>query len=327
MHEKCCICGNVVEINKNVSGNTCFYACPICGRYEISTLSINSLNKNRLGPYLTYHKFEAEDDKERRFNSNVKDDEVSVGEENIEAVSVYFDEDVVDAWYPRALNQKIDLALLYLNGKTNHIGQIISMTRLELESVFFIDRYENEKKTFRDEESRKKELDYFKEILVDKKYISVIGEQSDSEVGIQIKPDGYNRIDDLLKYSANGKTVLVAMKFGNETQKLREAIRKGISDAGYNATFIDEVEHNNLITPELLHYIRSSKFVVVDLTHQNNGAYFEEGYALGLGKPVIQLCQKGTTLHFDIAQKNTIIWDTEEDIPDRLKNRIHATIE
>ena len=46
--------------------------------------------------------------------------------------------------------------------------------------------------------------------------------------------------------------------------------------------------------------------MVVDLTHQNNGAYFEEGYAMGLGKPVIQLCQKDTKLHFDIAQKNTI---------------------
>ena len=60
--------------------------------------------------------------------------------------------------------------------------------------------------------------------------------------------------------------------------------------------------------------------MVVDLTHQNNGAYFEEGYAMGLGKPVIQLCRKDTKLHFDIAQKNTIIWDSEADIPLRLAN-------
>lgn len=40
---------------------------------------------------------------------------------------------------------------------------------------------------------------------------------------------------------------------------------------------------------------------------------------MGLGKPVIQLCQSGEKLHFDIAQKNTIIWETEEDIPLRLK--------
>ena len=80
-------------------------------------------------------------------------------------------------------------------------------------------------------------------------------------------------------------------------------IRQGIKSAGYVAIFIDEVEHNDFITPELLKYIRDSKFVVVDLSHQNNGAYFEEGYAMGLGKPVIQLCKKDVRLHFDIAQK------------------------
>lgn len=48
---------------------------------------------------------------------------------------------------------------------------------------------------------------------------------------------------------------------------------------------------------------------------------------MGLGKPVIQLCQSEAKLHFDIAQKNTIIWVTEADIPLRLKNRIMATID
>ena len=117
------------------------------------------------------------------------------------------------------------------------------------------------------------------------------------------------------------------MSFGEGTEKLRESIREGISKAGYLATFIDEVEHNEFITPELLSYIRRSRFVVVDLTHQNNGAYFEEGYAMGLGKTVIQLCKKGVKLHFDIAQKNTIMWEVETDIPDKLFNRIKATIE
>ena len=117
------------------------------------------------------------------------------------------------------------------------------------------------------------------------------------------------------------------MKFGDDTIPLREAIRKGITNAGYVAVFIDEVQHNDFITPELLKHIRDSKFVVVDLTHQNNGAYFEEGYAMGLGKPVIQLCKQDTKLHFDIAQKNTIMWHSEGDIPDKLCNRIKATID
>ena len=56
-----------------------------------------------------------------------------------------------------------------------------------------------------------------------------------------------------------------------DTKVLREAIRKGIKNGGYHAVLIDEVEHNEFITPELLKYIKDSKFVVVDLTHQNNG--------------------------------------------------------
>lgn len=149
---------------------------------------------------------------------------------------------------------------------------------------------------------------------------------NDSEYSITLMPPAYARIDEIQRNTANGRNVLVAMSFKN-TEKLREAIREGIHSAGYIAVFIDEVHHNELITPELLKHIRDSKFVVVDLTHQNNGAYFEEGYAMGLGKPVIQLCKRGVQLHFDIAQKNTIMWETEDNIPKRLRDRIIATIE
>lgn len=135
------------------------------------------------------------------------------------------------------------------------------------------------------------------------------------------------RLDDIRIELNSQKDVLVAMKFGDDTLKLRNSIRKGIQTAGYHPIFIDEVEHNDFITPELLKYIKNSKFIVVDLTHQNNGAYFEEGYAMGLGKPVIQLCKKDVKLHFDIAQKNTIFWTTEDEITDRLPKRILATIE
>ena len=117
------------------------------------------------------------------------------------------------------------------------------------------------------------------------------------------------------------------MQFRGDTQKLREAIREGIETAGYHAIFIDEVQHNDFITPELLKHIKECKFLVADLTHLNNGAYFEEGYAMGLGKQVIQLCKDGVELHFDIAQKNTIMWNDESDIPNRLANRIKATID
>lgn len=180
----------------------------------------------------------------------------------------------------------------------------------------------------RDEGECEDEAKYMLDYLSDNQLIRYNDGPSEEDCyDIVLAPKGYSRVDELLKNSSNGRKALVAMQFGDETIPLREAIRKGIEDAGYLAVFIDEVEHNEFITPELLKHIRDSRFVVVDLTHQNKGAYFEEGYAMGLGKPVIQLCKKETQLHFDIAQKNTIIWMSEDDIPERLTNRIKATID
>ncbi len=233
----------------------------------------------------------------------------------------------------KTFSERVDNILLYINENTPHIGQEISWSISEALGVLFIDRYEIGKvkhgqHTLRDEDDWEHDIKYMLDYLQECSYIKYVdGPSEDETFIISLAPNGYRRVDELQKYSSRGRNVLVAMKFGNDTKMLREAIRAGVKDAEYNAVFIDEVQHNGFITPELLKYIRDSKFLVVDLTHQNNGAYFEEGYAMGLGKPVIQLCRQGTTLHFDIAQKNTIMWATEEDIPEKLRNRIKATID
>ncbi len=100
------------------------------------------------------------------------------------------------------------------------------------------------------------------------------------------------------------------------------------------ALVIDEKEHNNQIVPEILYEISRSKFVVVDITVPNYGAYYEAGYAQALGKEVIVCCKdssfrsksKKKKPHFDIDQKSMIVWKDEEELIDRLKRRIEATV-
>ena len=76
--------------------------------------------------------------------------------------------------------------------------------------------------------------------------------------------------------------------------------------------------------------------MIADLSDKNNGVYFEEGYAVGLNKEVIQICRKRKNdgnltdkdklpLHFDVAQKNTILFEDESEISEKIKNRILAT--
>ncbi len=56
--------------------------------------------------------------------------------------------------------------------------------------------------------------------------------------------------------------------------------------------------------------------------------YYEAGYAAAKGKPIILSCRKNEQkeVHFDVAQINTIFWEDEIDLQERLEKRICATV-
>lgn len=123
--------------------------------------------------------------------------------------------------------------------------------------------------------------------------------------------------------------MFVAMKFG---EKLRAAyelgIKPAIEEAGYNAIRIDEVEHADLIDDRMIAEIRECRFLVADLTKQNQGVYYESGFARGLGKLVILTCQKADAknVHFDSEHYNQIRWENYSDLKEKLKARILAMV-
>lgn len=339
----CWVCGKYDVLKQANSDLTeIFYECPICGRYQLSMENdiYKQINKDQLAAYLYYNAFKNKKGSiiERRYHTTKPKEQCDKYVEEYENGNhiigrpVYMDEHIVGNWYPERFSDRIDMVLLKLFSLSDYMGADIKLDIQSLFSCTFVKRY--------DREQMREERELINQALYMMKYLQKV-EFIEGDVGthggmnakdayfgpIKLAPKGYERIDELQKKGITGNNVLVAMKFGDETRKLREGIRQGITDAGYHAVFIDEVEHNELITPELMSHIRNSRFVVVDLTHNNCGAYFEEGYAIGLGKTVIQMCKSGTQMHFDIAQKNTIIWENESDIPLRLCNRIKATID
>ena len=334
--KNCPICQSQCDAQQNYDKMTVFYECPTCGRYELSSRYCNeAMNDNHIASYLFYHRFMIDSTSDYRYHTTMSREQIVRYKEEREkegtTVSpVHMSKEIIENWYPKLFSDRIDTILLQISALTEHVGKSISLSREEEFSLLFVDRMEskNYKEQRRDGIELQIEASYMLNYLSDCQYIKYdFPLDGNGGVIITLQPKGYSRVDELQKNKSTGKNALVAMKFGDDTIPLREAIREGASKAGYNAVFIDEVQHNDFITPELLKYIRDSKFVIADLTHQNNGAYFEEGYAMGLGKPVIQLCKEGTKLHFDIAQKNTIMWKNEEEIPQRLSDRIKATIE
>ena len=337
--QECPICKSAASVQLDYNRDVSFFTCPVCGRFEFGVEDLGFFDENHLPSYLFYNAFTNRlRQVERRYHTSLskeKCDEYKNGYEQGDishGLPVHMDGEIVETWYPKSFTERVDKVLLYISAHTGHMGQQIYLSYLGMLSLLFVDRKETDaftgKTDWRSDDECKEEAKYLLDYLQESGLITYgFGTAEDKALFLKLSPKGYARVDDIQKATSYGRSALVAMKFGDDTIPLREAIRKGVSGAGYVAIFIDEIQHNDFITPELLKHIRDSKFVIADLTHQNNGAYFEEGYAMGLGKPVIQLCKKGVQLHFDIAQKNTIMWETEDDIPLRLTNRIKATID
>lgn len=146
-----------------------------------------------------------------------------------------------------------------------------------------------------------------------------------------ISAKGWEKISEMESDKRTLNQGFIAMSFSAEAEIISNTFKKAISRCGYVPQRIDEKEHNNQIVPEILFEISRSKFIVVDITYANYGAYYEAGYAEALNKEVIVCCSSKefngeNKPHFDIAQKSMIVWNDEKDLEERLYRRIEATV-
>jgi nucleoside 2-deoxyribosyltransferase len=175
------------------------------------------------------------------------------------------------------------------------------------------------------------ELEFIFNSLKEKKYLS----GGNSSVGssnlyyeswnINITADGFIEIEKQIK-KVNSYQVFIAMSFDQKMEKSKMKIKQAIIDSGLDPVVINEVEHINYIPIEIQDKISECGLMVVDLTTQNNGAYFEAGFAMGLKIPVIWCWNKNDDKkpHFDIQQYNNIMYQDEEELYTRLKKRLIA---
>lgn len=120
-----------------------------------------------------------------------------------------------------------------------------------------------------------------------------------------------------------GRDGFIAMQFGDE--RLDQFVSTHIqgtvaSILGVNINRVDspDVSRAGVIDNIMREAIANSAFILVELSHGNKGAYWEAGYAEGLGKPVIYLCEKAVwdnlaqRPHFDVNHCMTVMWSEEQ---------------
>lgn len=145
----------------------------------------------------------------------------------------------------------------------------------------------------------------------------------------KILPRGWSHLAKMRELNPESSLCFVAMSFSPEMRRYYdEGFATAIKAAGYKPHRVDDVEHVGKIDDRIIADIKKSRFVVADFSEHKGGVYFEAGFAMGLGLPVVWTCKKDhlNDLHFDIRQYNCIDWEDTEDLIKRLQNRIEAAI-
>jgi len=113
------------------------------------------------------------------------------------------------------------------------------------------------------------------------------------------------------KVSAHKPSVFTVMQFSDQYDELyNEVIKPTSEDFNLECIRADDMYTNGLIIEDISRSIREAYIVIADVTPDNPNVYYEVGYAHGIGKPVILLCdRKREKLPFDVSGMRTIFYD------------------
>jgi nucleoside 2-deoxyribosyltransferase len=230
--------------------------------------------------------------------------------------------EMIEAWFPKSINDINRRVINYFLARQTHYGQEYEWTNNDINLLLFIDP-----ELSAGEQNRA--YNFITNQLF-KKGLLVATRKADNRIWFALSEEAMDLFQESEETSDSSNLAFIAIKFAGNEERI-QAIQKAIVEAGYEPRIMNEYETNNWIMPEIFHQIKISKFVVVDLSVRCDGAYYEAGYAYALGKEVIHIYDKreeeNNPLHFDVAQKSTVIYNNYEELVEKLVNRIRATVD
>ena len=291
----CPICHLNAQIERRGGVDTFEMECKRCGRYAITkslmyVMEKLSGEKQQLRPYLSAYT--------RQTN-------------NRGIVGVLTSEnweDLAAAHTTTSVSQKIIKLLELVGARSSYPGKRVSVNA-EIEYPLM-------------DAGSGAELTYVLNHLID------LGHLSRDGPSFYLTVKGWERLELPTGGGIPGRC-FVAMSFDPSLNDAYElGIRVAVIECKFQPIRIDLEHHNEKICDRILAEIRRSQFVVADFTLQRAGVYFEAGFAMALGRPVIWTCHKDDIqkTHFDTRQYNHIVWATPDDLKAKLAERIQATI-
>lgn len=307
MITRCLICN---EEGINTTGvphdDSTVYDCPICGRYAFT---------------IEAHQMLIPQVEDNAYKRAVLSHYVWRSQSSGQVVKIYSDvlERVISNKLPNAAEQANNF-ILWLGNNSDAPGSIVERSIRSLEPI--IGALGKDGVTF---------------VLISLENKGLIGTASsfDDSVELSLRFDGWKYFEELHCGHLDSQKAFMAMEYGHITinKAYLECFKPAVHQAGFELVRLDEKPKAGLIDDRLRVEIMTSTFIVVDLTYDNNGAYWEAGYADGLDKPVIYTCKKSyfkkkSGTHFDTNHHQTVLWENDNysDAMEELKSIIRATL-
>jgi nucleoside 2-deoxyribosyltransferase len=283
--------------------------CPICGKFRLSSMSNHYLNhfSNEERERIYKISFALRTVSEKALGKRANSFFPAYSLDHLRKILVETEP---------LVQEKLVLLLRYLGKITEHPGQIAEFDSNHDYCVVCAKNVE--------------EATFYFDSLVEQGLVSreqaYTGEQSPPR--FKVTASGWKELNRIEQLGAESSNAFIAMSFHPDRDPFEKAISEAVRAAGYLPVRVDQIEHVNRIDDEIIARIRSSKFLISDFTSQRTGVYFEAGFMLGLGRPVIWLCEKEDlkNVHFDTRQYNTIDYKDAEDLQTRLQFRIEAIL-
>lgn len=234
--------------------------------------------------------------------------------------AIILENELTSGIYPRTPKEKIDGLLYELYQIPAYSGEFATFDDIGLKMLWRKWYFVNQD-----------EFRFYVNALADQNLIYLDAVSDFFSSSFRFTYPGLTKYIELFNEGYASNICFIAMAFGPETILIRQAIKEAILKTGYVPHIIDEqnLPSDKTINDEIIAGLRKCKFCIADFSYHRNGVYFEAGFALGQKKPVIYSCLKDefAKAHFDIKPLQHIIYDTPDELRDKLISKIQAWID